>query len=92
MKARAVFAWNVRRLRLERGISQERLAFDAGIDRAYMGEIERKRGNATLDLIDKIAEVLKVPLAELFKPKRIAEKSPRPLRVGRKPVGSKRKS
>lgn len=66
MKARAVFAWNLRRLRLERGISQERLAADAEVDRAYVSELERKKGNATLDLIERLANVLDIPLSELF--------------------------
>jgi transcriptional regulator with XRE-family HTH domain len=66
MKARAVFAWNLRRLRLEREISQEDLAHAAYVDRAYISELERKRGNATLDLIDKLSAVLKVQVSEFF--------------------------
>lgn len=85
MKARALFAWNLRRLRLERGISQERLAADAGIDRAYMSELERKRGNATLDLIDKLADVLKVPQGEFFVPPPTGSKKLSPLKSGRRP-------
>lgn len=42
MKARARVAWNVRRIRVDRGISQERLAYDARIDRSYMGGIEQR--------------------------------------------------
>jgi len=84
MKARAIFAWNLRKLRHERGISQERLAYDAGVDRAYVSEIERERGNATLDLLDRLASVLDVPVgAFLVQPKR-GEKRPLPLRGGRK--------
>jgi len=83
MKGRALFAWNLRRLRSERDISQERLAADAEIDRAYVSELERKRGNATLDLLDKIAEVLGVPLAEFFRVPEAGEKRPRPLKSGR---------
>jgi transcriptional regulator with XRE-family HTH domain len=67
MGARAIFAWNLRRLRVGRSISQEQLAADADIDRAYISELERERGNATLDLLDRLAGVLDVALAEFFK-------------------------
>ena len=66
MKARALVAWNVRRIRVKRGISQERLAYDTGIDRSYMGALERGTENPTIDLLDRIAKTLDVPLAELF--------------------------
>jgi len=45
MKARALVAWNVRRIRVNRGISQEKLAYEAGIDRSYMGRLERQSKN-----------------------------------------------
>ena len=83
MKARALFAWNLRRIRSELGVSQERLAADAGVDRAYVSELERKRGNATLDLMDKLAEVLEVPIGEFFRQPGAGEKRPVGLRVGR---------
>ncbi|MEY9126953.1 putative transcriptional regulator [Bradyrhizobium sp. USDA 336] len=43
MNARALVAWNVRRIRVESGIPQEQSAYDAGIDRSYMGRIEQKK-------------------------------------------------
>jgi transcriptional regulator with XRE-family HTH domain len=85
VNGRALFAWNLRRLRSERGISQERLAADAQIDRAYISELERKRGNATLDLLDRIAVVLGVPLIEFFREPNLGEKRPKGLKSGRPP-------
>jgi transcriptional regulator with XRE-family HTH domain len=82
MKARAIFAWNLRRLRLERGISQERLAYDAEIDRAYVSELERKRGNATLDLIEKLAKVLDVRMQDFFLESRAGQKPLKALKSG----------
>lgn len=84
MKGRALLAWNLRRLRSERGISQERLAADAGVDRAYVSELERKKGNATVDLLDRLAEVLSVALAEFFREPKPGEKKPRALQSGRR--------
>lgn len=45
-------------LRKERGLSQERLAQEANIDRAYMGTIERGEANVTLETLAKVAKVL----------------------------------
>jgi transcriptional regulator with XRE-family HTH domain len=82
MNGRSLIARNVRRIRVAKGISQERLAFDSGIDRSYLGGIEREAENPTVDLLDRLAGTLGVPLAELF-----AEAS----RVERKSDGLKRR-
>jgi transcriptional regulator with XRE-family HTH domain len=66
MNGRSLVARNVRRIRVAKGISQERLAFDSGIDRSYLGGIEREAENPTVDLLDRLADTLGVPLAELF--------------------------
>ena len=44
-------AWNLRSLRTERGLSQERLAADAGVDRAWVSELEREQGNTSVALV-----------------------------------------
>lgn len=67
MNGRALVAWNLRRLRVEQLISQDKLAADAGIDRAYLGGLERQTENPTVDLLDKVADALAVPLEELFR-------------------------
>lgn len=66
MNGRSLVARNLRRIRVTKGISQERLAFDSGIDRSYLGGIEREAENPTVDLLDRLAGTLGVPLAELF--------------------------
>ena len=66
MNGRSLVAWNLRRIRVTKGISQERLAFDSGIDRSYLGGIEREAENPTVGLLDRLAGTLGVPLAELF--------------------------
>ena len=55
-----VFAGNVRRLRKERGLSQEELAEAAGVHRTYVGMIERGEKNVTIYNIERIAAALKV--------------------------------
>ncbi|WP_082476550.1 helix-turn-helix domain-containing protein [Methylobacterium sp. Leaf99] len=46
--------------------SKEWLAADAGVDRAYLGGLERHAENPTVDLFAKVAEALAVPLSEFF--------------------------
>lgn len=54
-------------LRKERCMTQEDLAFKVGVDRSYMGFLERGERNATVKILVKIASVLKVSLSELFR-------------------------
>lgn len=61
------FGQRVNRFRSERNLTQEELAFRIGVDRSYMGFIERGERNPTLDKIKKIAMALKVSLSELVK-------------------------
>ncbi|KOX53558.1 XRE family transcriptional regulator [Streptomyces purpurogeneiscleroticus] len=84
MKGRALVAWNLRRVRVAQGLSQERLAADAGVDRAYLGGLERQAENPTVDLLDKVAEALAVPLGELFVAPAQGAPPPAPLRGGRR--------
>ncbi len=63
---REVFAKNVRLIRNNLGLSQERLADGASLHRTYIGSVERAEVNVSIDNIEKIAAALKVPAAELF--------------------------
>ncbi len=74
---------NIKRLRVAQGISQEQLAFDASIDRSFLGGIERCDENPSVDTLDKIASVLSVNIAELFVPTAVHENISG-LRPGRK--------
>ena len=56
----------VRLIRRKQGISQENLAHIAGLDRTYVGGIERGLRNPSLRNINKIAKALKVPIKDLF--------------------------
>lgn len=56
----------IRRLRLERGWSQEELAHRARLDRTYVGGIERGERNVAVMNLLRLARVLSVPVGELF--------------------------
>ena len=58
MKLRQVVARNLRVLRKQKGLSQEELAFQAGINRNYVGQIEREEKSPTVDMIEKLASSL----------------------------------
>ncbi len=60
------FGKAVRKARTAAGLTQEELADHSGLDRSYIGGVERGERNPTLSVIEKIAEGLGVTLAELF--------------------------
>jgi len=56
----------IRELRKEKGFSQESFAYEIGLDRTYMGSVERgERNIAALNLI-RIAKTLKIEVGEIF--------------------------
>lgn len=56
----------IKELRIERGLTQERLALTAGITPAYLGLVERGQKNATVAIIESICDALNVSLADFF--------------------------
>ena len=62
------FGLRIRELRKERGWNQQDFAFRAGLDRTYVGIIERGEKSATLRTIRKLSLALGVPLSEIFAP------------------------
>ncbi|MDO5505676.1 MAG: helix-turn-helix transcriptional regulator [Pseudoxanthomonas suwonensis] len=60
------FSERLRELRSLRGISQERLAMEAGLARSYVGEVERAQRNISLINITKLAEALDVEPSRLL--------------------------
>ena len=56
----------MRRLRQQKGLTQEELAFEAEIDLTYMGGIERGRRNPSPLVMARIADALSVPLPKLL--------------------------
>lgn len=60
------FGERVRELRKKKGLSQENLALISGLDRTYIGGVERGERNISLVNIHVIASALGVPVRELF--------------------------
>jgi transcriptional regulator with XRE-family HTH domain len=66
--ARELLANNLRRLRAERGLSQEDLAFEANLHRTFVAHVERGARNISIDNIEKLASALKMQSHELLMP------------------------
>ncbi len=58
---------NVKRLRLAKGLTQEKLAVDAEIDLTYAGGIERGQRNPSLEVLGRLAAALEADITDLFK-------------------------
>ena len=54
------------KLRKERSMSQENFAYESGIDRRYMSDIENGKRNISLDILERVADKLEIKLSEFF--------------------------
>ena len=66
MALRRTLARNLKRLRRERGLTQEELADLAGLNRNYVGMIERQENAATVDTLEALADALQIKAAQLL--------------------------
>lgn len=67
MDLRQTFATNLRRIRRAKGLSQEALAVDAGVNRTYLGNLERGTQYVGLEIIGRLADALQVEPTEFLK-------------------------
>ncbi len=63
-----IVARNLRQIRSERGLSQEELAHRVGINRNYVGMIERQENSPTVAMIERLATALEIDPARLLDP------------------------
>src|SRR5437016_4264416 len=84
MNGRELIAWNLRKFRTMRDLSQEKLAVDASIDRTYVGGLERGVENPTVRLLEQLAQALSIHISEFFRVPTAGETRPKPLRGGRR--------
>jgi transcriptional regulator with XRE-family HTH domain len=67
MDLRGLFATNLRRLRHEKGMSQDELAYAAEISRSYLSQLEKGAFYASLKIIGKLIDVLEIQSDELLR-------------------------
>lgn len=66
MKIQEKFGLVIRKLRQQKGLSQENLAFEANIDRTYISDIEKGDRKISIEIIEKLANALQTPISEIF--------------------------
>jgi transcriptional regulator with XRE-family HTH domain len=64
--SKAILSKNIKSLRHERGIAQERLGLESGVNRTLVSKIERQIANPSLEILTKIATQLQVTVTELL--------------------------
>jgi len=74
MDVRHVFAENLKRYRKAAGLSQEELAHNADIERAYVSLLERRLNSPTIDMLAKLAKAVGIEPYQLLMP---PQKKPR---------------
>jgi transcriptional regulator with XRE-family HTH domain len=84
MDAKSLVAWNLRRLRVARGLSQDDLALMAQVERAYVGHLERGGRNPTITTLEKLSTVLEAHMSEMFREPAETDRLPSTLKAGRK--------
>ena len=67
---KTVLATNIKDMRKAKGIAQERLALESGVDRTLVSKIERLIANPSLETMVKLAETLDVSVAVLLTEKK----------------------
>ena len=67
---RQVVATNLRKLRHAKGLSQEALAFESGVDRSYISQLETGVYSASVTMLGKLAAALDVEPGRLLQPAR----------------------
>ena len=65
-KIKEDLARNLKRIRLEKGFAQERLALEADVDRTVVSKIERGVTNPSLEILLRLANQLEVELTDLL--------------------------
>ncbi|GAA5619841.1 helix-turn-helix domain-containing protein [Brucella anthropi] len=66
MRLTAIFSRNLRLCRQEAGLTQERLAEFAGLDRNFIGKLEREENSPTLETVEALAVALQIPPERLI--------------------------
>lgn len=67
MDAKSRVASNLRRLRTERGLTQEDLSERSNVHQTYLSGVESAKRNPTVEVLERIATALRVDISELFR-------------------------
>ncbi len=85
MDARKLVGWNLRKLRVGRGLTIDDLAGEAEVEYSYTAKVERGTVNVSIDVLERFAAVLNVRIGDLFAEVKPGSAPPKPLKAGRRP-------
>jgi transcriptional regulator with XRE-family HTH domain len=85
MEAKKLVGWNLRRLRVARGLTIEELADRANASAPYVAQLERGEVNVGIVLLERLAKRLGAKLCDLTVEPPPGAKAPKPLPAGRRP-------
>ncbi|WP_370156504.1 helix-turn-helix domain-containing protein [Ferrovibrio sp.] len=85
MDATKIVGWNLRKIRVDRGLTLEDLAGAAEVESSFLAKVERGQANPTLAFLDKLVKVLKIRLVELCVEPVPGAPRPKAMPRGRKP-------
>ena len=80
MEASEVLGQNIKKVRKRLGLSQEHLAYKAGVSRSFMSDCETGRRNPTVEIISRLSAALEVQATELVEGIPDRATTPRPPR------------
>ena len=66
MDIKIKFGMKLKKLRLQKGLSQEALAFTANLDRTYIPSIEKGERNVSITVLEKLAKALDISIKDFF--------------------------
>lgn len=84
MEARKLVGWNLRRLRVAKGLTIEELAGRADADASYVARLERGQVNVGIVMLERLAKQVSAKLSDLVVEPEPNAKAPKPLKAGRK--------
>ena len=84
MEAKKLVGWNLRRLRVAKGLTIEELAGRAEADASFVARLERGQVNVGIVMLERLAKHMGAKLSDLVVEPGPNEKSPSPLKAGRK--------
>lgn len=84
MEAKKLVGWNLRRLRVAKGITIEELAGRAGASAPYVAQLERGEVNVGIVMLERLSKPLEAKLSDFTAEPPPGAKPPRPLPAGRK--------
>jgi transcriptional regulator with XRE-family HTH domain len=85
MEVKKLVGWNLRKLRVAKGLTIEDLAGAVGANASYVAEVERGEINIGIVLLDRLARVIGARITDLTVVPPPGEKPPKPVKAGRRP-------